>query len=63
MLTKYQSEHVVVSDGGVVAYKVDCGRHSAYAVEDNGVLVCYTVYKKGAVALVEYINKIKGSVK
>lgn len=59
----YQMAHVVAGCGTLIAYRVDSRRHSSYAVEDDGELICYTTYKKGAVALIDYINKIKGAVK
>lgn len=59
----YQMAHVVAKFDTLIAYRVDASRHSSYAVEDDGELICYTTYKKGAVALVDYINKIKGVAK
>lgn len=38
------------------------GHHTQYAVYDGSQMICLCVYKRGAMALVKYINEMKGTV-
>jgi len=50
---------MVYEKGGLRAYK-DCdGKHTPWSVYDGDTLVCMCVYKKGAIAVVDYINNLK----
>ena len=53
---------VIHEDGGLTVTRYIGGHHAQYAVYDGGQMVCLCVYKKGAMALVEYINNMKGVV-
>lgn len=54
---------VIREDGGLTVTRYIGGHHAQYAVYDGSQMICLCVYKKGAMALVEYINKMKGVVK
>lgn len=54
---------VICEDGSLTVTRYIGGHHAQYAVYDGSHMICLCVYKKGAMALVEYINKIKGVVK
>ena len=54
---------VILEDSGLTITRYIGGRHAQYAVYDGEQMICLCVYKKGAMALVEYINKMKGEVK
>ena len=52
---------IVHENGGLTVTRYIGGHHPQYAVYDGSQMVCLCVYKKGAMALVEYINKMKGA--
>lgn len=54
---------IIHEDGSLTVTRYTSGHHAQYAVYDGSQMVCLCVYKKGAMALVEYINKMKGAVK
>ena len=54
---------VIYSEGGITVTRYIGGHHPQYAVYDGMQMICLCVYKKGATALLEYINKMKGVVK
>lgn len=54
---------VICEDGSLTVTRYIGGHHAQYAVYDDSQMVCLCIYKKGAMALVEYINKMKGVVK
>lgn len=54
---------VVYEDGNLTVTRYIGGHHPQFAVYDGSRMICLCVYKRGAMALVEYINKIKGAVK
>lgn len=54
---------IIHEDGSLTVTRYIGGRHAQYAVYDGGKMICLCVYKKGAMALVEYINKMEGAVK
>lgn len=45
--------------GELRAYKECDGKHTPWSVYDGDTLVCMCVYKKGAIAVVDYINNLK----
>jgi len=50
---------LVYERGSLRAYK-DCdGKHTPWSVYDGDTLVCMCVYKKGAIAVVDYIDNLK----
>lgn len=53
----------IYDSDGITVERVGEGSHANWAVYVDGELICLCVYKKGAMALVNYINKIKGEVK
>lgn len=55
--------NVIRKDGGLTVTRYIGGHHAQYAVYDGDTMICLCVYKRGAMALVEYINKIKGTIK
>lgn len=50
---------VFYTNGSVRAEKDNAGKHSPFSVYDGDELVCKCVYKKGALALCNYIERIK----
>lgn len=54
---------IIHNDGSLTVTRYIGGHHAQYAVYDGSQMICLCVYKKGAMALVEYINKMKGVVK
>ena len=54
---------IICEDGDLTVTRYVGGRHAQYAVYDGSQMVCLCVYKRGAMALVKYINEIKGVVK
>lgn len=50
---------LVHEKGGLRAYKECDGKHTPWSVYDGDTLVCMCVYKKGAIAVVDYINNLK----
>ena len=54
---------VIHEDGGLTVTRYIGGHHAQHAVYDGSQMICLCVYKKGAMALVKYINKMKGVVK
>lgn len=54
---------IICEDGDLTVTRYIGGHHPQYAVYDGSQMVCLCVYKRGAMALVKYINKIKGAVK
>lgn len=54
---------IIHEDSGLTVTRYIDGHHPQYAVYDGSQMICLCVYKKGAMALVEYINKTKGAVK
>lgn len=54
---------VIREDGSLTVTRYIGGHHAQYAVYDGSQMICLCVYKKGAMALVEYINKMKGVAK
>lgn len=53
----------ILEDGNLTVTRYIGGHHAQYAVYDGSQMICLCVYKKGAMSLVEYINKMKGVVK
>ena len=53
---------IVHENGGLTVTRYIGGHHPQYAVYDGSQMICLCVYKKGAMALVEYINNMKGAV-
>jgi hypothetical protein len=53
---------IILEDGGLTVTRYIGGHHPQYAVYDGSQMICLCVYKRGAMALVEYINKMKGAV-
>ena len=51
--------NVIREDGSLTVTRYIGGHHAQYAVYDGGQMICLCVYKKGAMALVKYINKMK----
>lgn len=51
---------VIHEDGSLTVTRYIGGHHAQYAVYDGSQMICLCVYKKGAMALVKYINKMKG---
>ena len=54
---------IIREDGNLTVARYIGGHHAQYAVYDGSQMICLCVYKKGAMALVKYINKIKGVAK
>ena len=54
---------IVHEDGRLTVTRYIGGHHPQYAVYDGSQMICLCVYKRGAMALVKYINEIKGAVK
>lgn len=54
---------VIYKDGDLTVTRYVGGHHPQFSVYDGGQMICLCVYKRGAMALVEYINKMKGVVK
>lgn len=54
---------IIHNDGSLTVTRYIGGHHAQYAVYDGSQMICLCVYKKGAMALVKYINKMKGVVK
>ena len=54
---------VIHEDGSLTVTRYIGDHHAQYAVYDGGQMICLCVYRKGAMALVEYINEMKGVVK
>lgn len=52
----------ILENGSLTVTRYIGGHHAQYAVYDGSQMICLCVYKKGAMALVEYINKMKGEV-
>ena len=52
----------ILEDGSLTVTRYIGGHHPQYAVYDGSQMICLCVYKKGAMALVEYINEMKGAV-
>lgn len=50
---------IIHEDGSLTVTRYFGGHHPQYAVYDGSQMICLCVYKKGAMALVEYINKMK----
>lgn len=50
---------IIHEDGSLTVTRYIGGHHPQYAVYNGSQMVCLCVYKKGAMALVEYINKMK----
>ena len=50
---------MVYERGGIRAYKDSDGKHTPWSVYDGEELICMCVYKKGAIAVVDYINNLK----
>lgn len=50
---------MVYERGGIRAYKDSDGKHTPWSVYDGDTLVCMCVYKKGAIAVVDYIDNLK----
>lgn len=50
---------VFYTKGTVRAEKDNEGKHSPFSVYDGDELVCKCVYKKGALALCNYIERVK----
>lgn len=55
--TKYPL--LVYERGELRAYKECDGKHTPWSVYDGDTLVCMCVYKKGAIAVIDYINNMK----
>lgn len=54
---------IIREEGGLTVTRYIGGHHSQYAVYDGSQMICLCVYKRGAMALVEYINRMKGAIK
>ena len=54
---------IIHEDDSLTVTRSIGGHHSQYAVYDGSQMICLCVYKKGAMALVKYINEMKGAVK
>lgn len=54
---------VIHKEGSLTVTRYIGGHHPQYAVYDGSQMICLCVYKKGAMTLVEYTNKLKGVVK
>ncbi len=54
---------IIHEDGSLTVTRYIGGHHPQYAVYDGGQMIFLCVYKRGAMTLVEYINKTKGAVK
>lgn len=54
---------IIHEDGSLTVTRYIGGHHAQYAVYDGEQMICLCVYKKSAMALVKYINKMKGVVK
>lgn len=52
---------IIHEDRSLTVTRYIGGHHAQYAVYDGEQMICLCVYKKGAMALVEYINKMKGA--
>lgn len=51
----------ILENGSLTVTRYIGGHHPQYAVYDGSQMICLCVYKRGAMALVEYINQKKGS--
>lgn len=49
----------IYDSDGITVERVGEGSHANWAVYVDGELLCLCVYKKGAMSLVNYINKLK----
>jgi hypothetical protein len=54
---------VIRKDGSLTVTRYIGGHHAQYAVYDGSQIICLCVYKRGAMALVEYINEMKEGMK
>ena len=54
---------IIHENGGLTVTRYIGGHHPQYAVYDGSQMICLCVYKKGAMALVKYINEMNGAVK
>lgn len=50
---------LVYEKGELKAYKECDGKHTPWSVYDGDKLLCLCVYKKGAIAVVDYIDNLK----